>query len=223
VIPRELIAEAVVPGGNSRLRCYRHDGAFQLWLDRTELMSSRVHESEEMLADVALQALGVRPAPRVLVGGLGMGFTLARVLAGVDAAAVVEVVELLPEVVTWNRELFGHLAAEPLRDPRVRIAVGDVADTIAAARAGYDVILLDVDNGPEALVHPGNERIYHNRGLVALREALTSGGVAAVWSSTDVPAFGGRLKGAGLDVTAHHTRARGRKGPRRTIWTAVRR
>src|SRR5689334_17447277 len=107
MIPRELVATALVPGHGGELRCYRHDGAFALWLGRTELMSSRVHESEQMLADVAFDALGRRPAPRVLVGGLGMGFTLARVLARAGDDARVEVVELIPEVVQWNRELFG--------------------------------------------------------------------------------------------------------------------
>lgn len=223
MIPRELLASASVPDQAGELRCYRHDRDFSLWLGRIELMSSRVHESEEMLADVALAALGPRAAPKVLIGGLGMGFTLARVLQTIDAAAVVEVVELIPEVVTWNREWFASLCGRPLDDPRVQLRVGDVADTIAAAKANHDVVLLDVDNGPEALVHPANERLYADRGLLAARAALRPGGVLAVWSSADCPPFGNRLKGTGFDVTTHHTRARGRKGPRRTIWTAVRR
>jgi spermidine synthase len=221
VIPRELLASARVPGAGE-LRCYRHDQDFSLWLDRTELMSSRVHESEEMLADVALEALGPHRGPSVLVGGLGMGFTLARVLQVADAAAVVEVVELVPEVVAWNRTWFAALTGRPLDDPRVLVRLGDVADTIAAAKSAYDVVLLDVDNGPAALVHPGNARIYADRGLVAARTALRPGGVLAVWSSADNPPFASRLKGTGFVVTAHRTRARGRKGPRRTIWTAVR-
>jgi spermidine synthase len=220
MLPRELVATATVPGHRSELRCYRHDGAYALWLDRTELMSSRVHESEEMLADVALAELGARPAPRVLVGGLGMGFTLARVLAQVPAEARVDVVELVPEIVAWNRELFGHLAGQPLADARVQVTLGDVGDALRAAHAIYDVVLLDVDNGPEALVHPANAGIYANAGLIAAREALRPGGVLGVWSASDVPSFGGRLRGAGFAVTTHATRARGRKGPRRTIWTA---
>ena len=223
VKPRELVATATVPGQTGELRCYLHDGAYALWLDRTELMSSRVHESEEMLADEALAALGKRPAPRIVVGGLGMGFTLARVLAKAPADAHIEVVELIPAVVAWNRELFGQLAGHPLRDPRVHVTEGDVLVTMRESKADRDVILLDVDNGPEALVHPGNDRIYAPAGVLAAREALRPGGVLGVWSSTDVPAFGGRIKGVGLDVTTHHTRARGRKGPRRTLWTAVRR
>jgi spermidine synthase len=226
VIPRELVATARVPGDGAELRCYRHDGAFALWLGRNELMSSRVHESEEMLADLAFDALvsrGKRPAARMLVGGLGMGFTLARLLARAGADARVEVVELVPEVVLWNRELFGELAGHPLRDPRVTVTIGDVHDALQAARGEADVVLLDVDNGPDALVHAGNERLYAPKGLVAARDALAPGGVLAVWSAADNPSFAGRLRGVALDVATHHTRARGRKGPRRTIWVAVRR
>jgi spermidine synthase len=223
VIPRELVASARVPGHDAELRCYRHDGAFALWLGRTELMSSRVHESEQMLADAAFDALGATPAPRVLVGGLGMGFTLARVLARADAGARVEVVELVPDVVAWNRELFAHLNGDPLRDPRVTVTEGDVFDVLQAADADRDVVLLDVDNGPEALVHPGNDRLYAPSGLVAARDALTRGGVLGLWSSAHDTAFAGRLRGVALDVTTHHTRARGRKGPRRTVWIATRR
>src|SRR5262245_61921031 len=114
-------------------------------------MSSRVHGSEEALAELTLQRLGARPAPRVLVGGLGMGFSLARTLALVDAAAVVDVVELVPEVVEWNRELLGHRASHPLRDLRTNLILGDVVETIAETNGGYDAMLLDVDNGPEGL------------------------------------------------------------------------
>ena len=143
------------------------------------------------------------------------------VLASVDTNAQVEVVELVPEVVAWNRELFGHLAGNPLLDPRVRVTVGDVHDALVAGVGERDIVLLDVDNGPEALVHPGNARLYANAGLMAARHALRPGGVLAVWSSVEVPSFTGRLRGAGFAVTTHRTRARGRKGPRRTIWTAV--
>ncbi|MBL8753740.1 MAG: hypothetical protein JNK15_10610 [Planctomycetes bacterium] len=219
--PRELVASAAVPGHKATLQCWEHDGAHQLWLGRTELMSSRVHESEEALAEYAVAARGRAGCKRVLVGGLGMGFTLAKLLASIDADAVVEVHELVPEVVQWNQSVFGHHAGHPLRDPRVQVVVGDVAKALRT-KAVYDVILLDVDNGPEALVHPRNEDLYANRGLVELRDALRPDGVLGVWSSADSPSFTGRLRGAGMKVTAHHTRARGRKGPRRTIWTCRR-
>ena len=219
--PRELVASARVPGHRGELHCYRHDGAYTLWLDRTELMSSRVHESEQMLADVALAALPPRPTPRILVGGLGMGFTLAQVVQKAPADARIEVVELIPEVLAWNHEHFGVLTGHPLNYPRVSVTTGDVFDVLTAADHCYDVILLDIDNGPEALVHPGNDRIYAPRGLVTARDALTKGGVLAVWSSAADPSFGGRLVGVAMNVTTHRTRARGRKGPRRTIWTAT--
>lgn len=221
--PRELLATARVPGHSGELRCYHHDGAYALWLDRTELMSSRVHESEEMLADVVAAATPVREGMRFLVGGLGMGFTLARLLTHLGPGTRVEVVELVPEVVAWHREWFGPLAGDPLRDPRVAVTVGDVFEHIAAARASFDGILLDVDNGPAALVHPQNARLYGRHGLAAAREALVKGGVLGVWSSADDAPFAGRLRHAGFVVETHRTRARGRKGPRRTIWTAQRR
>lgn len=221
--PRELVASAMVPGEAAALQCWRHDGAYSLWIGRTELMSSRVHESEELLADVVVQALGPRPASRVLVGGLGMGFTVARTLVGVGADARVDVVELVPEVVAWNREHFGHCAGKPLDDPRVHVIIGDVGATLVESPDAYDVVLLDVDNGPEALVHPGNARLYAPAGLLVARAALRAGGVLGVWSSAEAPTFAGRLQGCGFTVTTHRTRARGRKGPRRTVWTAIRR
>jgi spermidine synthase len=184
-------------------------------------MSTRVHGSEEVMAELAVQRLHPRAATRVLVGGLGMGFTLARTLALVGAAAVVEVVELVPEVVTWNRELLGEYSRHPLRDPRTRLVVGDVAEVLAAARGVYDAVLLDVDNGPEALSRPGNERLYGERGLAAARGALQPGGVLAIWSSGADPAFAARLPRAGFLVAEHQVRARRTKGPRRTIWVCT--
>ena len=222
MIPHELIGVAKVPGHSSQLRCTRHDGAFTIWLDRHELMSSRVYESERALAALALQRLGARPAPRVLVGGLGMGFTLASVLAGVDAKADVEVVELVPEVVQWNREVLGHCAGHPLRDPRVRLTVADVHEVVAASKGDRDIVLLDVDNGPEGLVRPANDRIYDTRGLAAARAALRPGGVLAVWSSAESPFFTASLRRSGLAVTEHRVRARGHKGPVRMIWVGRR-
>ena len=210
-----------MPGHLAELRCFRHDGDFTIWIDGTELMSSRVHGSEEALAELALERLGPRAAPRVLVGGLGMGFTLARTLALVDAEAVVDVVELVPEVVSWNRDLLGHRTRHPLRDPRTNLIVGDVVETIAAAKGRYDVMLLDVDNGPEGLSRPSNEHLYGEAGLVAARAALRPGGVLAVWSSWANPPFTARLRSGGFTVTEHTVRARRTKGPRRTIWVAT--
>lgn len=221
MIARELLGTARVPGHRAELRCFRHDGDFAIWIDGTELMSSRVHDSEEALAELALERLGSRKAPRVLVGGLGMGFTLARALSLVDQDAVVEVAELVPAVVDWNRNLLGECAGHPLRDPRTRLFTGDVREPIAKAKETYDAVLLDVDNGPEGLSRPGNDRIYDERGLTALHAALRPGGVLAVWSSCGNDVFDARLRRAPFKVQKHHVRARRTRGPRRTIWVAA--
>ena len=125
------------------------------------------------------------------------------------------------EVVTWNRELFGHCAGHPLRDPRTRLSVADVAKVLAAAPATYDVVMLDVDNGPEGLSRPGNSALYERRGIDAAHRALRENGVLAVWSSAESPEFDQRLRRGGFAVEKHRTRARRRKGPWRTIWVAT--
>ena len=220
MLPHELMGTARVPGQDRELRCYRHDGHFTFRVDRTELMSSRVHGSEEELAELALQRLQGRHASRVLVGGLGMGFTLARTLALVGPDAVVTVVEIVPEVVTWNRELLGHLSGHPLRDPRTDLQVADVRDAIRRSRAAYDAILLDVDNGPEGLTSSGNDRLYDDAGLAAARAALRPHGVLAVWSSAPDRAFPTRLRRHFRQVEEIKVRARRDRGPVRTIWLA---
>jgi spermidine synthase len=220
VKPRDLIATAKIPGNTQELRCYHHDGAHEVWVGHTELMSSRVHGSEEMLAELALERLGPRPATRVLVGGLGMGFTLARTLALIPGQGKAVVAELVPEVVTWNQELFGHHAEHPLRDPRTTCVVADVRELVTAPGAAYDAILLDVDNGPDGLTKPGNGSLYNKVGLQSLRDALTPNGVLGVWSSADDRNFDQRLRQAQFDVQKHRVRARRTKGPWRTIWIA---
>ncbi|HEX5052551.1 MAG TPA: hypothetical protein VFZ65_12310 [Planctomycetota bacterium] len=222
MIPTELVGSAQVPGSNGQLRCYRHDGAFTFRIDGVELMCSRVFGSEQQLAELALQRLGARPAPRVLVGGLGMGFTLARTLALVDADAVVEVVELVPEVVTWNRELLGQCAGHPLRDARTKLVLGDVRETIVAGKAVYDAMLLDVDNGPAGLSRASNSWLYTDAGLARSRDALRPGGVLGIWSAAEQRSFAARLRHIGFDVVEHRVRARRNKGPRRTIWIGAR-
>ena len=216
--PRERIATARIPGGTEELQLWRHDSDYTLRLGRIEVMSTRVHGSEEQLAELALAARKA-PAANVLIGGLGMGFTLARVLALVGPAARVEVAELVPEVIAWNRELVGDCAGHPLRDARVVVHEGDVAERIATAGRVFDVILLDVDNGPEGLVRGANVGLYDRRGLARAAKALRPGGVFALWSSAPDPHFARRLRDAGFRVTQHDVRARGHKGPRRTIWT----
>jgi spermidine synthase len=220
LLPHELLGTAIVPGHRGELRLYRHDGDFTLRIDRHELMSSRVHGSEEVLAEAALQPLGALPAPRVLLGGLGMGFTLARTLALVPGTAEVVVAELVPEVVQWNQDWLGELTGRPLADPRVRVHVGDVAQVLAQPGVGFDAILLDVDNGPEGLTAAANDDLYQARGLSVAKSALRAGGVLAVWSSAPDASFTVRLRQAGFAVEEVRVKARRTRGPVRTIWVA---
>jgi spermidine synthase len=222
VIPNELVGTAKVPGGGE-LRCWRHDGDFSIRIDGIELMSSRVHGSEEAMAELAIERLGSRRNPRVLVGGLGMGFTLARALQLAGPESIVDVVEVVPEIVQWNRELFGHCAGHPLKDPRTRLHMGDVNSRISEVNGLYDVMLLDVDNGPDGLVRGDNDRIYSRRGLDRAWTAMRPGSVLAVWSSRSDDRFSERLERGGFQVQEHRVRARRTKGPVRTIWIAWRR
>lgn len=222
MIPNELVGTAKVPGGGE-LRCWRHDGDFSIRIDGIELMSSRVHGSEEAMAELAIERLGSRRNPRVLVGGLGMGFTLARALQLAGPESIVDVVEVVPEIVQWNRELFGHCAGHPLKDPRTRLHMGDVNSRISEVNGLYDVMLLDVDNGPDGLVRGDNDRIYSRRGLDRAWTAMRPGSVLAVWSSRSDDRFSERLERGGFQVQEHRVRARRTKGPVRTIWIAWRR
>ena len=223
VIPQELLDTAQVPGQVGELQLYRHDEDFILRVRGTDLMSSRVHGSEELLAELALDRLPGSGSARVLVGGLGMGFTLARVLDLVGTEAWVDVVELVPKVVAWNREWLGELNGHPLRDPRVTVIEGDVAQHIRDANSSYDTILLDVDNGPEGLTRNANDWLYDHHGLTTAGDALRPGGVLAIWSAAYHPWFSDRLRAAGFEVLEQSVRARRTKGARRTIWLASRR
>jgi len=217
--PQVLIDQATTPDGKE-LVLYERDGVFTIRVDGFELMSSRAHGSEEDMADLAFAHLG-GGAPRILVGGLGMGFTLRAVLNGLPPNGRVTVAELLPEVVTWNRTHLGHLAGEPLADPRVSLAVDDVARVMATNTGAFDAVLLDVDNGPAALTDRRNEKLYRARGLELARRCLRSGGILVVWSASPDRAFEKALKMAGYTVRVENVRARReRKGRRHTLFTA---
>jgi len=219
--PRELIGTAQVPGGEP-LRLFRRGDDFMIVLDRNELMNSRMSGSEEALAEMTCERLGTRARPHLLIGGYGMGFTLRAALALLPGDARVTIAELVPEIIDWARGPMAALAAGCLDDPRVTIAMRDVADVIGDARGSYDAILLDVDNGPDGLVRAANDRIYSRAGLAAARTALKPGGVLAVWSAGPDAAFARRLGDAGFVVDEVVVRARSNgKGPRHVIWFAV--
>jgi len=184
------------------------------------LVSSRVHGSEEALASLALAKLSQRRA--ILVGGLGLGFTIRAVLDRVPSDARVILAELIPQIVTWNRGPVGHLAGHPLEDARVRTQIGSVFDRIAEATKAFDAILLDVDNGPSSPLHSGNARLYSPVGVQACRNALRANGVLAIWSASPDRRYEERLLRAGFATETHTTSARGAaKGVRHTVLLAV--
>ena len=221
--PRELLATARVPGGED-LRLFTRGGDFMIVLGRNELMSTRMRGSEEALAVMACERLKGRKAPRLLIGGYGMGFTLRAALAALGADARVTVAELVPEIVDWARGPMAGLTAGCLDDPRVALVVDDVGAVIAGAGQTYDAILLDVDNGPDGLSRLGNDRLYSARGLQAAKGALRPGGVLAIWSAAPDAPFARRLGGAGFLVEEVAVRARANgKGPRHVIWFATKR
>ena len=223
MIPWRQIDTAVVPGSDARLQLYRRGDEFSIRGDGFELMNSRLHGSEEILARLACQRIQDRAQSRVLIGGLGMGFTLAAALEELPADSRVAVAELVPAVVRWNRGLLAHLAGQPLADSRVTVREGDVAEILRTADAQYDAIILDVDNGPDGLTRSENDRLYNRNGLQAALSALRSGGVLAVWSSAPDTAFTDRLRRAGFQVAERIVAARGRRrGGRHVIWLAVR-
>lgn len=220
MIPWQRLASSPLPAVSSQPRgpgpaelvlWKRGEDELVIRVGSHELMSSRQHHSEDELGRLACAHLGRGHVARVLVGGLGMGFTLRAVLDAVGPKAHVEVAELVPAVVEWNRGLLGPLAGHPLQDPRVRLFEGDVWARVTPG-ANFDAILLDVDNGPAALTSADNSRLYDHRGLEKLREALRPSGVLAVWSASDDPRFSRRFKSAGFDVLRHHVRARPEAG-----------
>ncbi|HEY8591687.1 MAG TPA: spermidine synthase [Sphingomicrobium sp.] len=217
---RELLGTARVPGGEE-LRLFRRDRDFMIVLDRNELMNSRMSGSEEALASLTWERLKNRSNPRLLIGGYGMGFTLRAALAVLPDQATVVVSELVPEIISWARGPMAELTAGCLDHPRVTVVAEDVAAVIAAARGEYDAILLDVDNGPDGLTRAGNDRLYSAPGLAAAKSALVRGGILAIWSAADDPAFTRRLNANGFAANPTQVRARSNgKGAQHTIWLA---
>lgn len=220
MIPWEHLDTARVPGSREDLRLMRRGSEYSIMLGQITLMGSRLSGSEKALATLVAERLTQVKKPRLLIGGLGMGFTLRAALESLAEAEIV-VSELFPAVVQWARGPMGDLFAGSLDDPRVSIRVEDVGDILRGARAAFDAILLDVDNGPDALTHPKNERLYSAQGLAAARNALRPGGILAVWSQGPDERFANRLRQAGFEVEEARVRAhRAGKGSRHVIWLA---
>jgi spermidine synthase len=216
--PRELLATAQIPGGDE-MRLYRRGDDHMILLERTELMSTRMSGSEEALATLTAKRLGTKPKQRCLIGGYGMGFTLRAALKALPADAEVTVAELVPEIMEWAKGPMASLNAAGLADKRTRIHMGDVAEPIR--EGGWDAILLDVDNGPDALVRAANQWLYEPGGLAITKAALKPGGVLAIWSAGSDARFSKTLLQAGFRVEEQEVRGRSNgKGPHHFIWFA---
>jgi spermidine synthase len=228
----ELIDSTPVPDTGGFMRLMRQGDELVIRVDGRELMSTRVHGSEDALANLACDQLekrggnqpgGTQPDARILIGGMGIGFTLAAALARVGPEARVVVAELVPAVIAWNRGILGETAGHPICDPRVSVYEGDVADQIRKPPEPWDAILLDVDNGPIGLTRPSNSWLYSWKGLNATFAALRPQGVLGVWSAAPDDGFTRRVKRAGFEVHPIGVRSRGDKGGRRHIvWICIR-
>lgn len=216
-----LLGEAPIPGTDQFLSLYRGKDDFSIKLSRgQELMNTRKHGSEDALGALPCQRLENPSNAKVLIGGLGMGFTLASALRSVGPGAEVTVAELIPEVVEWNRGSLGEFAGRPLDDPRTRVYLGDVAQLIRKSRACFDVIALDVDNGPEGLTRGTNDWLYTLTGIAAAQAALRPGGILVYWSAGPDQDFFDGLRRCGLMVEEVRVYAHGNKGAKHFIWMA---
>jgi spermidine synthase len=223
MIPWLQIDSARVPGADVELRLMQRGDEFSMKLGQNELMNSRLSGSEEALATLACRRLEAVQAPHLLIGGLGMGFTLRAALAVLGSEARIMVAELVPAVIAWAKGPMAEVFGGSLGDPRAHILTADVADVIQSHASAFDAILLDVDNGPEGLIRKANDALYDLKGLKAIRRALRPGGVLAVWSSGPNPSFTKRLGDAGFDVSEVAVRATTkRRGARHVIWFATR-
>ncbi len=215
------LGEASIPDSNQRLFLYQGKDDFFIKISGGhELMSTRKHGSEDALGSLPCKRLKQPEAARVLIGGLGRGFTLAAVLGEVGPKAEVMVAELIPEVVDWNRGPLGECSGRPLDDPRTRVYLGDVAKLLRQSRGCFDVIALDVDNGPEGLTKSTNDWLYSTPGIVAAQQALSPTGILAYWSAGPDQAFHDRLRCCGFLVEEITVHAHGKKGARHIIWLA---
>lgn len=218
--PLERLGDARTPDG-TLLTLFRHDGAYLIRADGVELMSTRRHLSEDRLAEVACAPYRETPAARVLIGGLGLGFTLRAALRVLPADAEVVVAELVAEVIEWNANPDYALSAEAMRDPRVRVVHADVVRVLAERPGAFDAIMLDTDNGPDGMIMAENARLYATRGIARTVAALRPGGLIVYWSVGDDPGFVGALQRAGLSVRTERVRAHATSGPMHTLYLAA--
>jgi spermidine synthase len=222
VIPWEEIERAEVPGGEEEVILRKRGTEFSIRVAATELMNSRIHGSEDALAELTCSRISRKPGRRILIGGLGMGYTLAAALQHSEDDSLITVAELIPAVIRWNREHLGHLAGNPLADGRVYVRQEDVAETITREKSIWDAIILDVDNGPDGLTRKVNDRLYGLSGLKNAFLALRTGGVLSIWSSGTDEQFTSRLEQCRFQTEIVTVRARKPgKGARHTIWLAT--
>ena len=219
--PFERLGEARTPDG-TLLEFFRHDGAYLIRANGIELMSTRRHLSEDKLAEVACAALKATPRARVLIGGLGLGFTLRAALGQLGKDAEVVVAELMAEVIAWNAEPTYELSAEAMRDPRVRVIHDDVFKVLRTNPGGFDAIMLDTDNGPDGMLMSENAPLYSKRGIGFTMAALRPGGVIVYWSVAEDRSFEGMLQRAKLSVESIRVRAHDTAGPIHTLYVARR-
>lgn len=221
MLPWIELGRAKVPGGDE-FRLMQRGQEFTIFAGTIGLMSSRLSGSEEVMATIAAERIGGRPKARVLIGGLGMGFTLRAALQAFRSDVELVVAELVPEIVTWARGPLATIHGDSLDDPRVTLRQGDVGGVMAGDAQKFDAILLDVDNGPEGLSRPGNDQLYSHGGIAAAKAALRPGGMLAVWSVAPDAHFTKRLQQSGMKVEELKARAHGGKGARHVIWVATR-
>lgn len=222
--PWVLLDSTSIPGKGGELRLFQRGDEFSIRISGRggELMNSRKHGSEDALAELTCARLKDASHPRLLIGGLGMGFTLAAALQHAGNNAQVEVAELIPAVVEWNRGPLGEHAGYPVQDSRVVIHEGDVACIIKSEQKAYDAIMLDVDNGPEGFTQKNNNWLYSMDGLISSYEALRPNGILAVWSAGPAKDFLQRLRKVGFEVEEKRVYAHGNKGTQHVIWFAKR-
>jgi spermidine synthase len=224
MIPWLQVDTARVPGTEVELRLMRRGAEFSMMLGSSELMNSRLSGSEEALATLVCKRLEAVKVPHLLIGGLGMGFTLRAALAVLGPGARIAVAELVPAVIAWARGPMANMFGDSLDDPRTSVLSADVVEVIRSRSAAFDAILLDVDNGPESLIRRANDALYDLRGLKATHRALRPGGVLAVWSSGPNALFSKQLRDAGFAVNEVAVRATAkRRGAHHVIWFATKR